>query len=593
MTFTGLSHYFEELEKTTSRLAITEILSRLFKKVSRDDIGKVTYLLQGRVAPLYEPIEFGMADRMIMRAIATGLTIDPSVVQETFKKSGDLGKTVEHLKHQLSRTSFHELPISRVFAQLDSLARTSGEGSQEKKISLLSILIRETEPLAARYIVRILLGKLRLGFSDMTILDALSWMLTGGKSARKTLERAYNVRPDLGYIAQTVKSHGVKGITHMVPRPGTPILMARANRLTSATEILDKIGRCAVEYKYDGLRLQVHFQKIKNNHVLIKMYSRNLEDVTHMFPDIKEAMIKQIKVDGVILEGEVVAYNPHTGVSMPFQDTMQRKRKHDIEAKAKEIPVKLFVFELLYINGESLLDSSYLTRKQKLKDVIKNGKGIIYAQEFIVKEAEEIEKVFDESVELHFEGIIAKKLDGVYEAGIRGWNWIKFKKAMDKKLIDTVDVLVMGYTRGEGKRTAFGVGQFLTGVYDSHQDKFVTVTKIGTGLSDDQFREFYRRVKPLEAKEKPPLYEVDKLLTPDVWLEPSLVVEISGDEITRSPIHTAGRVLEPSKSGKAFSVKEAGFALRFPRLVGFRDDRRPEDVTTIREIRDLYQKQGK
>jgi DNA ligase-1 len=200
--------------------------------------------------------------------------------------------------------------------------------------------------------------------------------------------------------------------------------------------------------------------------------------------------------------------------------------------------------------------------------------------------------MFDDSVKKHFEGIMAKKLDGKYEAGVRGWNWIKFKKAMSKKLMDTVDVLVMGYTYGEGKRTSFGVGQFLTGVYDEKQDKFKSVSKIGTGLTDEQFREFIKRVKPLETKDKPNAYDIDKLLTPDVWLVPKLVVEVGSDEITRSAVHTAGRVLKPSKSGKAFDIDTPGFALRFPRLEKFRDDKKAEDATTVAELSQMFTKQS-
>lgn len=456
------------------------------------------------------------------------------------------------------------------------------------KIKLLADLLAKVDPLSARYIVRMLLGKLRLGFSDMTILEGLSWMLTGDKTQKKILEQAYNVRPDLGFIAQSVKKKGVKVLTHVVPTPGTPILMARANRLSSASDIFSKIGNCAVEFKYDGLRLQVH---LKDKQIF--MFSRNLENITPMFPDIQQAVLQQVKSKDVIFEGEVVAYNPKTGVFVPFQETMQRKRKYDIEAKALEIPVKLFVFELLYLNGKSFINKPYLKRKAALKSIIKTGSTIVYAQERQVTDVKSVEAMFDESVKLHFEGIIAKKIDGEYEAGVRGWNWIKYKKAMNKKLSDTIDVLVMGYTRGEGKRTAFGVGQFLTGAYDKKADNFVTVSKIGTGLTDEQFREFFNRVKKLRAKEKPPLYEIDKLLTPDVWLEPELVVEVSCDEITRSAVHTAGRVMQPSKSGKAFSVKTAGFALRFPRLERFRDDRRPEDATTVTEIEKMYKGQSR
>lgn len=606
MNFSELSTYFERLEKTASRIRITQILAELFKKATPVTIGQICYLLQGRVAPLYEPIEFGVADKMMMRAIALGLSVELRLVNDAFKKFGDVGSAAESLKNTGKKSHVgqqtllnlgnpstslrarnEKLPIGDVFNHFDKIARASGAGSQDEKIKLLAELIRIAEPLSVRYLVRIPLGKMRLGFSDMTILDALSWMETGDKSLKDKIEQAYNVRPDLGFIAATVKAKGVKGLSHVSPKPGTPIMMARANRLTSAAEIFAKIGKCAIEFKYDGLRLQVH-----KDGKTIKMFSRNLEDITPMFPDIAEAVRTQIKTDEVIFEGEVVAYNPKTGVFVPFQETMQRKRKYDIAAKAAEIPVKLFVFELLYAKGVSFLAQSYSKRKDKLKSIIQKGKTIIYAQEKIASDETVVEEMFEESVKLHFEGIIAKKLDGIYEAGVRGWNWIKFKKAMSKKLNDTLDVLVMGYTLGEGKRTAFGVGQFLTGVYDKKQDKFVTVTKIGTGLTDEQFREFIKRVNKLKAKERPKLYEVDKLLTPDVWLTPGLVVEVSCDEITRSAVHTAGRILEPSKSGKAFSVKTPGFALRFPRLERFRDDKRPEDATTIVEVSKMFDLQS-
>lgn len=588
MNFADLVAYFEKLEGISSRNTMTQVLAELFKKAPTTDIGKICYLLQGRVAPLYEPIEFGMADKMVIRTIANSLQVNSTQVTNEFKKRGDLGKVVENLRTKSSKQAAHKISVDEVHDTLYKIAKASGKGSQEEKIKQLGELLTSVDPLSARFIVRMVLGKLRLGFSDMTILDALSWMLTGSKGEKKTLERAYNVRPDLAFIARSVKEKGSRGFSHIEPRPGTPIMMARANRLTSGAEILEKIGKCAVEYKYDGLRLQVHKQDKR-----ILMFSRNLEEVTPMFPDIEKAVLKQIKAESVIFEGEVVAYNPTTGVFVPFQETMQRKRKYDIEAKAAEIPVKLFAFELLYANGKSFLEEPYEVRKHALKKLIRSDEVIVYAQEMVVDKESEIERVFEDSVAKHFEGIIAKKLNGEYEAGVRGWNWIKFKKAMSKKLADTIDVLVMGYTKGEGKRTAFGVGQFLTGVYDKKRDKFETVSKIGTGLTDEQFHEFFTRVKKLHAREKPPLYEVDKLLTPDVWLEPELVVEVSCDEITRSAVHTAGRVMEPSKSGKALSVKTPGFALRFPRLERFRDDKRPGDVTTLSEIAHLFTQQGR
>jgi len=613
MTFKELSEYFSKLEATPLRNRMTEILSELFKHAGKDEIGKLCYLLQGRVAPLYEPLEFGVADKMMIRAIASGLNIHTDEVLKDFKKSGDLGKTAESIKSQVSSVKHKDntLSIKDVYDQLYSVASSSGAGSQEDKVRILADLIKTVDPLSARYIARIPLGKLRLGFSDMTILDALSWLLSGNKEHKDVIETAYNVRPDLGYIAKSIKEKGMEGIKHVVPVIGTPILMARANRLSSAKEILEKIGKCAVEYKYDGLRLQVHFSKVKNQESRIKnkdnpqktlfektrnyeihMFSRNLEDVTEMFPDIEEAVVKQVKAHSAIIEGEVVAYNPHTGVFVPFQETMQRKRKYDISAKALEIPVKLFAFELLFCDGKNYIEDAYADRKKELKHILTPGSVIQYANETVVDDEKKIENLFQDSVSKHFEGIMAKKLEGRYEAGMRGWNWIKFKKAMSKKLMDTIDVLVMGYTFGEGKRTTFGVGQFLTGVYDKKTESFVTISKIGTGLTDEQFKEFIKRVKKLEVKDKPVNYEIDKLMQPDIWLKPSLVVEVGSDEITRSAVHTAGRVMEPSKSGKAFSVKTPGFALRFPRLINFRDDKKPEDATTVTEISDMFHKQG-
>ena len=390
-----------------------------------------------------------------------------------------------------------------------------------------------------------------------------------------------------------------------MPVVGTPILMAKADRLKDASEILKKIGKCAIEFKYDGLRLQVHYKKMTsshpefisgsnkmlkrvqhdtNNESFIKLYSRNLEDLTPMFPEIVDAVKMNIEAEEAIFEGEIVAYNPQTGVSSAFQQTMQRRRKYDIEKKAAEIPVKLYLFELLYLDGMNLIEKPYRERKELLKKIVHEDKVLKYAYETIVDKKEEIEKLFDRSVRQGFEGIIAKRLDGVYQAGMRGFNWIKFKRAMSKKLMDTFDVLVMGYTFGEGKRTAFGIGEFLTGVYDEKKDQFVTVTKIGTGLTDEQFREFKKRVKPLEVSDKPKNYLVDKLIEADIWLKPFLVVEVSADEVTRSQVHTAGRVMGVSKSGKGELVVTPGYSLRFPRLERFRDDKKAEDVTTISEI---------
>lgn len=601
MTFRQLCGFFEILEKTTLRNRMVEILADLFRKTAHEEVDKIIYLLQGRVSPIYDNLEFGMAQQLVIASIASAFDVNEAKVVTLFKQKGDLGETAEILKETFSSKSDSDIAVEELYRRFLQITQTTGAGSVKSKKSILSALLKESDSLSCRYLVRMLMGKIRLGFSDMTILDALSYMLVSDKSLRTRIEEAYNVRPDLGFIAKTVKHDGIAGLKSTRPQIGTPILMARADRLATASEIIKKIGRCAVEYKYDGLRLQVHYKKtpdhenIKTKHQkkqqTVRMFSRNLEDVTAMFPDIEKALPHQVKANELIFEGEVVAYNPKTGVSIPFQQTMQRKRKYDIEKLVKEVPVKLYAFELLYFQGENLIGKPYTFRHDLLAKSIGNGEVIKVAKQVIVDNYIEINNIFDRSMSLGYEGIIAKRLDGEYQAGMRGFNWIKYKKAMSEKLVDTLDVLVMGYTKGEGKRTVFGVGQFLTGVYDEALGKFTTVSKIGTGLTDLQFREFFQRVKLLRTEEKPKNYEVDKLLTPDVWLEPSLVVEVAADEVTRSQVHTAGRLMGLSKSGKAQEVKDPGYALRFPRLIGFRQDKNPQDATTLTELKNIFIKQ--
>jgi DNA ligase-1 len=588
MIFKDLSDYLHKLENTTSRNEMVEILAQLFEKTPASDIESVSYLLQGRVAPLFAPLEFGMADKMIIKAIAQGYEIEEKEVTAQFKKIGDIGQTAEELAQKVHKKS-SDISIQKVFETLLQIAHTNGSGSVEQKVSLLSDLFKSLDSLSVRFVARIPVGKLRLGFSDMTVLDALSWEVSGTKEYRKTIEGAFNVRPDLGFIAKTVKEKGVEGLSHTKPEVFTPILMARAERLSSGEEIIEKIGECAIEPKYDGFRLQAHVKKGK-----VKLFTRGLEEVTFMYPDVEEGIQKQIKADETIFEGEALAYNPLTNEYLPFQETTQRKRKFNIEEMAKKIPLKLLAFDLLYVNSKNLIQEPYTTRREELKKIVREGDDIIPSQVTITDDPKQIEHTFDEYITEGLEGIVAKRLDGGYQAGARGYNWIKLKRSYAKSALnDTIDCVVLGYYYGQGKRTAFGIGAFLIGVYDEKKDMFVTVAKIGTGLTDNEWRELAKRSDAIRAKVKPPLYEVDRLLEPDVWTEPDIVVEVRADEITRSPIHTAGRVMKASKSGAAFDVDVPGYALRFPRLERFRDDKKPEDATSLKEVEEIFQQQGK
>ena len=587
MIFSELASHLEKLEKTTSRNEMTVLLAELFEKVPADEIGSVVYLLQGRVAPLYVNLEFGMADKYMIKAIAQAFKMEEKEVAELYKTIGDLGEVAEKLREKCGNNN-SSVPITHVFETLTQVAKISGDGAVEKKVTLVADLLASVDAFSVRFISRIPVGKLRLGFSDMTVLDALSWMVSGDKSQRPIIEPVFNIRPDLGYIATTIKKQGVKGLSSADPVIFTPILMARAERLSSGEEIIEKIGECAVEPKLDGFRLQAHFDGKD-----VKLFTRNLEDATSMYPDVVEGIKSQIDAKDVILEGEAIAYNPETGEFLPFQLTTQRKRKYGIEEKAKEIPLKLICFELLAVNGENLLNAPYTQRHEKLAKIIKKGDTVMLSEEKVFSDGKAIELFFEDAVSRGLEGVLAKRLDGTYQAGARGWNWIKFKRSYSATLNDTIDCVVMGYYVGQGKRTSFGIGAFLIGIYDEKEDEYRSIAKVGTGLTDEEWKELYTRAEKLKAKEKPPLYEVDKNLEPDVWIEADIVVEIRADEISRSPIHTAGRVMKPSKSGEAFEVDVPGYALRFPRLEKFRDDRKAQDITTLSEVQDMFEMQKK
>lgn len=590
MKFKILAEYFLKIEETASRIAMTEILSDLFKKIDADEIDKVLYLLQGRVAPLFIKVDFQLGDKMLIKGLVPALNVEKKLFVDTYNRIGDIGKAVEEMRRKINTIEENDVSITYVFDKLYKISQAGGAGSQDAKLAILSDLIRTLDPLSCRYIVRIPTNTLRLGFSDMTILDAFSWMLTGDKSLRPKIEAAYHVRPDIGYIGATLKKRGITGVSAVSPTLFTPIIMMKAERLSNAHDIIEKVGRSIVEPKYDGFRLQIHYQKKGKE---VKLYSRSLEDVTFMYPDIVEGVIGEITANEAIFEGEAIGYEPLSQSFLPFQETVQRKRKYDIAEKAKEIPLKLFSFELLYCNGVNYLSEPFEKRRKILEKVVDHTGDVVtdtilLSPDCIVDTEKQIDLQFDDAVSKGLEGIMIKKLDGVYQPGARGWNWIKFKRSYSSKIEDTIDCVVMGYDFGRGKRTGFGLGAFLVGVYDEKNDMFVTMAKIGTGLTDDEWRELKTRCDKKETTKKPALYEVDKLMHVDVWVKPEIVVEVKADEITRSPVHTAGRILKTSKSGNALEVDVPGYALRFPRLEKFRDDKQPTDVTSIEEVKELF-----
>lgn len=622
MEFSTFSQYLTKLEKTASRLDMTSILAELFKQADQAEISPLVNLSLGQLRPKFNKLEFSLAEKMVIRSIAVAVEVEPKEVLKEYKQLGDLGEVVEALQLRAqSRESREELSIFLVFEKLEVIARDSGHGSQERKIESLAHLIKTLDPVSAKYVVRMVLGKLRLGFSDMTIIDALSYLVHGDKTGRTQLEAAYQLRPDIGDLAQLVKTTHTTDLAESIEiKLGVPIIPALAQRLKTAKEMIAKMGQVYVDPKYDGQRVQIHFKRegfeVKQilrqsgtshssrsaqddklgieslpslpSKVQIKTFTRNLDETSHMFPELAK-LGDFIKADEVILDAEAMGYDPDTGRLLPFQQTIQRKRKHGIEELAQTIPLKFFVFDILYKDGESLIAQPLSERYRILHETVTNSQ-LIEATEFILTDsADEIRAKHADLLAQGLEGAMVKRHDGVYNPGRKGWSWVKFKEAEGSaaKLSDTVDALVMGLYVGKGKRTEFGVGAFLIGIRSEPQatsnpttlklrgagkqqafeeGKFYTISKVGTGLTDEQWRELATRSEVLRSQSKPKEYEVDKNLEPDIWLESGLVVEIAADEITKSPIHTAG------------------LALRFPRLVKFRDDKSPEQVTSIAEL---------
>jgi len=581
MEFAKLSQYFEQLEQTSSRLALIAILSELFSSIeSPGEIEKVCYLVQGRVAPFFEALEMGMAEKTVAKTIAIAYNTSQEQVSKLYSELGDMGLVAERVSKEAGIVS-NALNVDDVFQGLKTIAQTSGKGTVEKRISLLTDLLKKVDGLSAKYLVRILLGNLRLGIGDSTILDALATAKFNDTKKRKLLEGAYNKTSDLGLIARTLWQHrmaedALQAVAQLDVQIGKPIRSELAERLPDAETVIKKMGVVDAQYKYDGFRTQIHKD---GNHVSI--FSRNLENMTYMFPEIVEGTRKQIQANSVILDAESLAYNPASEEFLPFQETTRRRRKYNVEEMAQQMPLKAFVFDILYKDGASLIDKPMVERMKILEETIKPDDILMLTANHIVRDAETLSLLFDEAISKGLEGVVVKKLESPYEAGARNFNWVKLKRHSAGALNDTIDCVLLGYIFGRGKRASLGAGALLVGVYDKKQDMFVTVTKIGTGLSDEEWRSIRERTKGLVVDHKPA--RVSSLIEPSVWLEPEIVIEVLADEITRSPIHTAGKVGD-----------EPGYALRFPRLITFRDkDKKPEDATTVEELIEMYESQGK
>jgi DNA ligase-1 len=590
LPYSVLADFYEKIESITSRIAMTDYLVALFKKTPPSIIDKVIYLTQGQLRPDYEGVELGVAEKLALRALARATSRHVKDVEDMYKQTGDIGLLAEKLM-STSRTGGlldfigtmepkQELTVSQVYNALLRIAQATGEGAQETKINTLVSLLKDAKPKEARYILRTVLGRLRLGIADMTILDALAIAFTGSKNARDIVEKAYTKHPDLGYIAKLLASQGIEAVASLKIEVGVPILPMLAERLSDPDEILQKLGgKCLAEYKYDGERVQAHKKGEK-----VWLFSRRLENITHHYPDVVEYM-KQLKVDEAIVEGEIVAYNPDTGEMLPFQELMHRRRKYDVDKAMKEYPVRVYLFDIVYLSGRELIDEPLPDRRQSLEKIVPEGQeNLLLSSAKIIDNSKDLLHFFEQAISDGCEGIMCKSIgsDSVYQMGARGWLWIKFKRDYRLEMTDTVDLVVVGAFKGRGKR-AGTYGALLMAAYDPETDTFKTVCKVGSGFTDEDLANLPKMLEPYVLPHRHP--RVFSKMEADVWFVPAVVLEIIGAEITLSPLHTCA--LNKIEEG-------VGLAIRFPRFTGrYRFDKKPEQATTEAELIEMYKSQRK
>ncbi|MCE4604648.1 MAG: ATP-dependent DNA ligase [Aeropyrum sp.] len=591
MPFRVVAEAFSSMERITSRTQLTLLLSRLLKDAPPGVIGKVVYIIQGKLGPDWKGLpELGVGEKLLAKAIALAYKSTESSVDKLYKNIGDLGSVAERLAREyrargskgVTLEAFmdrgrEELTVTRVYTTLYRIALAQGEGSRDLKLRLLAGLLADAEPIEAKYIVRFVEGRLRVGIGDATILDALAVAYGGGVHARPVIERAYNLRADLGFIAEIVASRGVDALRGVKPEVGVPIRPMLAERGRDPGEILKKVGgRAIVEYKYDGERAQIHKKGGE-----ITIFSRRLENITRMYPDVVEMAREGLRAENAIVEGEIVAIDPNTLELQPFQVLMHRKRKHDIHRVMREVPVAVFLFDALYVDGEDLTQAPLPVRKDRLASIVQESDSWRMAEYVETDSAEEVWNFFLKAVEDGAEGVMIKAIhrESVYTAGVRGWLWVKLKRDYKSEMIDTVDLVVVGAFYGRGKRGG-KLSSLLMAAYDPERDVFPTVCKVATGFTDEELDRMNEMLKPLIIPRKHP--RVSSKLEPDVWVEPRIVAEILGAELTLSPLHTC--CLDSVRPG-------VGISIRFPRFIRWRDDKRPEDATTPQELLEMYRRQ--
>ncbi len=660
--FSEIVSHYGRIEDLSGRLEMTDELIDLLKDRSPSDIEMIIRLTKGEVRPGYEDLDLGVAEKLAMKALYLVTMVSLHEIEDLSRKKGDIGLLAEAIidsKKQMSL--FHEpLTLDRVFGNLEKIAKAGGRSSQDLKLKLIAEMLHDSSPLEARYLTRILCGKMRLGIADMTVIDALSYLFTPGfeeahslmvvlegidelkneiskigtkrtgpiyelidisskpdknnlpretaklmteileglkgkiNENRAKLVRTFNVHPDLGSIGRMLSEKGMDLVLEIGVIPGIPLRSMLGERLTSVEDILEKMGgTSAFEFKYDGLRVQVHIFN-ENGNTRIKLFSRQLEDITDQFPDVRSSLEKSFQgVDGIV-EGECVPVDTDTGAFLPFQVISRRRgRKYDLDEKIEEIPVLFVMFDCLFMNGEDMTNRPYLSRRNAIEELfpgvdqeIVQERGLSLSNMEVIIDPEVGNTFFEKALEKGCEGIMAKNISdsSIYQAGSRGWLWVRYKNDYRSELSDTLDLVIVGAFYGKGRRKGT-YGALLMATWDEKESIFRTVCKLGSGFNDENLTYLIGQVDEVKGDKVSVWKNVRSEIDPDVYTRPELVLEVLAAEITFSPIHTCS--FNRLRSG-------AGLALRFPRFTGrFRKDKGPTDATTDDEVVSMYSSQKK
>jgi len=555
MRYFNIVNVYLELEKTAKKLEKTDIIVNFLKNIRKDEIRNIIYLLEGRVFPEYDERKIGMSSRLVLKVIANSVGISLNEVEDKWKETGDLGKTAESLIKKRKQTTLfkQELTINKVIENLRKLATFEGEGTVDKKINLVVELLNSSEPEEARFIISTIMEELRIGVSTGIIRDGLAKLFEINVDE---IEKAYNLTTDYGEIAELIIEKGIKELDKISLKPGIPIKSMLAVLSESIEESFEALGKpLQLEEKLDGFRVQIHKDKD------IKIFTRNLEDITNQFPDILKFVKENIKAKNFILDGEAVSYDKKTKKHLPFQTISQRiKRKYDIYKMVKDFPIELFLFDVVYCNGRSLINESLIKRREILESITKQEKGkIVLTKKLITDNEARAKKFFEDCLKEGNEGVMIKNINSSYVSGRYVNGWMKLKN-----ILEPLDLVIVKADYGEGKRTKWITSYTIA---CKSGNNLLEIGKVSTGVKEKgdelTYNQMTNMLKPLILKEE----------GKEIIVKPKIIIEIGYEEIQKSPSYSSG------------------FALRFPRCLRLRNEKSLNEINTIKDIQKIYNSQ--